>query len=186
MEETINRRLVKQLRSNNCWSQEHLALVSGVSLRTVQRIENEGKCSFESQKALAAALGLDATELSTQSNATVLSQNDVKLKIAISWLETVDDGEYNLSWNETAPLFQDQIPRMKWGKMVAQARAPLGNVISRCIKSASEHNSLAGAPDGQYIVISLETCYELKQAAIETVTLSKIDNDWRVAGYFIK
>lgn len=186
MEEMINQKLVKQLRSNNCWSQEHLALVSGISLRTVQRIENEGKCSFESQKALAAALGLDVTELSAQSSTTVLEQNDGKLKVVISWLEAVDAGEYNLSWNETAPLFQDQIPRMKWEEMVSQARAPLGNVISRCIKSASEHNSLAGAPDGQYVVITLEACYELKQAAIETVTLSKINNNWRVAGYFIK
>lgn len=185
MEEMINQDFVKQLRSDKCWSQEHLALVSGISLRTVQRIENEGKCSLESKKALAAAFNLNVTELNVKPNAAVLATNDSKLNVATSWLESIDSGEYNLSWNEAAPLLKNQISSIEWGKLLTQIRTPLGKVISRSIKSASEHTSLAGVPDGQYIVITLETSYELKQSALETVTLSKTDHDWRVAGYFI-
>ena len=54
---------IKQLREARGWSQEHLAEVAGLSARTVQRIEAEGNASPESRMALAAALGVVATEL---------------------------------------------------------------------------------------------------------------------------
>lgn len=47
MEQVISSDIVKQLRLNHAWSQEKLALASGLSLRTIQRIENEGTCSLE-------------------------------------------------------------------------------------------------------------------------------------------
>ena len=54
---------IRQLREVRGWSQEHLAEVAGLSARTVQRIEAEGNASPESRMALAAALGVSATEL---------------------------------------------------------------------------------------------------------------------------
>ncbi len=47
--------LVRKLREDKGWSQEHLAAVSGLSARTVQRLEAEGNASLESRSALAAA-----------------------------------------------------------------------------------------------------------------------------------
>ena len=44
-------------------SQEQLATISNLSLRTVQRIETTGRCSLESKRALAAAFEIDATDL---------------------------------------------------------------------------------------------------------------------------
>ncbi len=63
MENMINRELLKKLRNNNNWSQEELATVSGLSHRTVQRIENSGNCSLESKRALSVALDIDAGKL---------------------------------------------------------------------------------------------------------------------------
>ena len=63
MEQMIDRDLIKRLRGERSWSQDHLASVSGLSLRTVQRIENEGSCSLESKKALASAFGIKANNL---------------------------------------------------------------------------------------------------------------------------
>jgi DNA-binding XRE family transcriptional regulator len=63
MEEMIDKDLILKLRKERAWSQDHLASVSGLSLRTIQRIENEGSCSFESKKALAAAFETNAGNL---------------------------------------------------------------------------------------------------------------------------
>ena len=182
----INKDLIKKLRSERSWSQEHLALVSDISLRTVQRVENEGKCSMESKKALAAVFELDVTDLETKSATTALGLNDSRRESVISWLEIVDSGEYTLSWQEAAPLFQNRISDTKWVEMLTQVRTPFGKVISRSIKKVSEHDALPGAPDGQYMVITLKTSYERKKSSIETVTLNKTNDRWRVAGYFIK
>ena len=54
---------VRVLRERNAWSQEHLATVSGLSARTVQRVEREGSGLPETRLALAAALGVSAAEL---------------------------------------------------------------------------------------------------------------------------
>ena len=45
------------------WSQERLAAVSGISLRTVQRIENGMSASHDSAAALAAAFDVDIAAL---------------------------------------------------------------------------------------------------------------------------
>lgn len=54
---------IKRWREERCWSQEHLAEVAGLGLRTVQRIENGDKASRESVMALAAAFNVDAVAL---------------------------------------------------------------------------------------------------------------------------
>lgn len=50
--------LLKSERRKRAWSQEHLADVSGLGLRTIQRIERSGVASYESVQALAAVFSL--------------------------------------------------------------------------------------------------------------------------------
>jgi transcriptional regulator with XRE-family HTH domain len=59
----IDSTLVKKLRTAENLSQEHLSEKSGLSLRTIQRLENGSNASIESVRALAAAFGIDPTEL---------------------------------------------------------------------------------------------------------------------------
>lgn len=59
----VNKSKIKNLRVAKAWSQDQLASISGLSLRTIQRIENEGKCSFESKRALAASFEIKLEEL---------------------------------------------------------------------------------------------------------------------------
>ena len=55
--------LIQKLRLQRGWSQEQLAEVSGVSTRTVQRLERGQPASLESLKALASAFELDLKDL---------------------------------------------------------------------------------------------------------------------------
>ncbi len=54
---------IKALRLEKSWSQEELAERSGLSLRTIQRMEVEGSASLKSRKAIADALGIDPLAL---------------------------------------------------------------------------------------------------------------------------
>jgi transcriptional regulator with XRE-family HTH domain len=70
-------------RGQRAWSQTQLADVSGLSLRTIQRIEKNGKASLESVKALASVYSLNITDLhivnSQQLNQTVTTDPVVKV-----------------------------------------------------------------------------------------------------------
>ncbi len=63
MDMRIDATLIKKLRDERAWSQEHLAAVTGLSLRTIQRVEAEGNASPETRLALAAAFAIDVAQL---------------------------------------------------------------------------------------------------------------------------
>jgi transcriptional regulator with XRE-family HTH domain len=62
----INADVVLKARKQKFWSQEELAIASGLNLRTIQRIEREASASLQSKKALASALDLDIHDLDYQ------------------------------------------------------------------------------------------------------------------------
>jgi transcriptional regulator with XRE-family HTH domain len=55
MDMQLNKAQLRREREVRAWSQSHLAEVAGLSMRTVQRIENSGSASLESAKAIASA-----------------------------------------------------------------------------------------------------------------------------------
>ena len=103
------------------------------------------------------------------------------------WLAKVDEGKYGGSWKEAAQYFKNAVKQDQWEHSLRNVRKPLGNLISRKVKSKTYQTSLPGAPDGEYVVIQFETSFENKKSAIETVTpMRDKDGQWRVAGYFIR
>ncbi len=106
---------------------------------------------------------------------------------AQNWLRLIDDGNFGSSWNGASTYFRGAISEQNWAASLAGVRKPLGKVISRRIAKTQSSNSLPGAPDGKYVVMSFKTVFEHKKAALETVTfMLDNDNTWKAAGYFIK
>lgn len=62
------------LRNTKAWSQQHLADVSGLSLRTIQRIEKTQSASQDSVKAIAAAFDVTPDRLLIDESVQVLPQ----------------------------------------------------------------------------------------------------------------
>ena len=60
--ETINLRDIKKMRLERHWSQDQLAEMSGLSIRTIQRIENGENAGLESLKSLAAVFEIIITD----------------------------------------------------------------------------------------------------------------------------
>ena len=65
----LNPQLIKQLRTERGWTQQQLAEICAISLRTVQRVELQGLGSLETCKALAAAFAITREQLLEQSPA---------------------------------------------------------------------------------------------------------------------
>jgi transcriptional regulator with XRE-family HTH domain len=59
----IDSNRIRTERERRAWSQEHLAEVAGLSLRTVQRVETSGSASFETAKAIAAVFEVEVASL---------------------------------------------------------------------------------------------------------------------------
>lgn len=121
----------------------------------------------------------------------VLAVESDRVKTALSsaetWITLVDEGSYVESWNQAAGTFKNAVKEEQWLKSLQAVRAPLGQVISRELKTKSYHTSLPGAPDGEYVVIQYETSFQNKKSAVETVTpMMDRDGTWRVSGYFLK
>lgn len=59
---------VKEFRLARAWSQEQLAEMAALSVRTIQRIENQEQPSLETLSALAAVFDVSVTELSDKTH----------------------------------------------------------------------------------------------------------------------
>jgi transcriptional regulator with XRE-family HTH domain len=55
----LNSLKVREIRNNKGWTQQQLADISNLSLRTIQRVELSGLGSLETSKSLAAAFEID-------------------------------------------------------------------------------------------------------------------------------
>ena len=60
--DTINLRDIKKLRLERHWSQDQLSEMSGLSIRTIQRIENGENAGLESLKSLAAVFEINIAD----------------------------------------------------------------------------------------------------------------------------
>jgi transcriptional regulator with XRE-family HTH domain len=67
--------LIQKLRLQRGWSQEQLGEISGLSPRTIQRLERGQPASLESLKALASAFEIDLEQLQEPVMDTTQTQN---------------------------------------------------------------------------------------------------------------
>ena len=116
-----------------------------------------------------------------------LEKEKAAVVAAEKWLALVDGGKDAESWKEAAEYFRNAVKQDQWKQSLQAARKPLGQLISRKVKSKTYMTSLPGAPDGEYVVIQFETSFSNKKSAIETITpMLEKDGNWRVSGYYIK
>lgn len=81
MKTKVNPQKIKEIREQRGWSQNQLADMAKVSLRTIQRMEKEGGCSIESVKSLAAVFDIDFKELLQEEDSKKFDGVDFLLRI---------------------------------------------------------------------------------------------------------
>ncbi len=65
---------VRSLRLKRGWSQSHLAALSSLGERTIQRVESSGQASLESRMAIAQALDLTPAKTPRPDNSPIRQQ----------------------------------------------------------------------------------------------------------------
>ena len=82
-------------------------------------------------------LFVSACSHKTESNITDIPQAKAAAqKSAEQWLALVDAGNYAESWKTAAGYFQTAVPQDQWDHTISTIRGPLGDLVSRQLKSA--------------------------------------------------
>jgi hypothetical protein len=109
-------------------------------------------------------------------------------QVAQEWLALFDAGRYDSTWAEASAYFQSKIGKEQWTMRIEQTRKRrpvLDSLRSRSVVAARYTTSLPKAPEGEYVVVQYRATYADEQW-VETVTLKKDPDGWRVAGYFTR
>ena len=125
--------------------------------------------------------------LSTTTTTADEQKKNAAITAAEEFLQTIDSGQYDNSWDMTANLFKSQISKDMWARQLGGVLPQFGILLKRELTSTQYVTQLPGAPDGEYVVIQYAASYEKKLTAVETVTpMLEHDGQWRVTGYYIK
>lgn len=102
---------------------------------------------------------------------------------AAHWLDALDSGDYDASWNNVAAVMKEGRHRADWITDVAAPRATLGKPIMRDLQHADFAKVVRGAPEGQYVVAVYVTQFVNAPPTAETVLLTLEGKEWHIAGY---
>lgn len=130
-----------------------------------------------------AALVLQPQSVSTPTQepaAATPAQAEI-VRSARAWLEIVDAGRWEESWRASGASFRSLNTVEAWTRASEEGRVPLGSVVSRADLS---RESVPAPPHGLEMV-KFRTSFANRAAAIETVSLVREDQTWRVVGYWI-
>lgn len=102
-------------------------------------------------------------------------------------LRLIDGGRYPESWAGASETFRKAIARDDWAREVSNARAPLGAMSSRKLRTLSYATSLPNLPVGDYVTLVYDSHFSNKTGLAETVIATReSDGSWRLTGYFIQ
>ncbi|MEZ5680816.1 MAG: DUF4019 domain-containing protein [Erythrobacter sp.] len=97
------------------------------------------------------------------------------------WLELGDAGNWQASFDTAGDSFRSANTVVGWADASQKVRVPLGATISRTLATIRYLN----APPHGYQEVTFHTRFANKPDAVETVTLTKEDGQWRVVGILI-
>jgi len=106
---------------------------------------------------------------------------------AHQFLFLVDTEEYARSWEVASDNLKRMLTQEAWNERIAEIRSFLGPIVERIQHDLSYTNSASDVPEGEYVVMTFISRFELRERVIETITLMLgSDNQWQVAGYFLR
>ncbi len=108
--------------------------------------------------------------------------NDAAIESAArEWLELVDMGDWQASYEATASSFRELNTTENWESASLQAREPLGEVLSR---EAITVQNIPAPPAGLQL-IRFKTDFAATGFETETLTLQREEGEFKVVGYYI-
>jgi transcriptional regulator with XRE-family HTH domain len=104
--------ILRKLRDQKQWSQEQLAHVSGLNVRTIQRVESGKKASLETLKCLAAVFEVDISKLTEE--ITVIDKKTEQWKELPWWFRANMFGIYRRKYVLVVEFFLIAVAFVYW------------------------------------------------------------------------
>ena len=108
-------------------------------------------------------------------------------KATEKWLLLVDSGKYEEAWKAASTYSQAAIKLWLMQRSLTEVRKPLGDVVSRKLKSAEFAKTFPDLPDGEHVILHFITSFKNKSNIVEIVVSTRDKSGaWKNSGYFIK
>ncbi|GAL09707.1 hypothetical protein JCM19233_684 [Vibrio astriarenae] len=91
-----------------------------------------------------------------------------------------------MSWEDSAKYFQAKVTKNDWVATISEVRKSTGEIKLRTPVESYFTDALPNAPKGKYVIFQYRSVFSKVDEVIETITLIKSGNEWRVVGYFVK
>jgi hypothetical protein len=129
----------------------------------------------------------DGPETETQAVAPADPDSAESIASIEAFLDRVDAGDWEGSWEAAGPSFQSQVTAAEWEQQIEPLRGMLGDVQSRELVSVQMTQTLPGAADGTYEVVRFETLFAGASGPVtESVIAMAGEQGWEVVGYFMR
>ncbi len=108
---------------------------------------------------------------------------DVALASSKAWVEQIDAGKYEDTYNASSQAMQTRVPQDRWLVVLKALRTPWGPVVSRKeLSHVYKPNGYEG-DEGEFMVITYDTAFQKLSNATEVVVLKWENGKWLGAGY---
>lgn len=101
------------------------------------------------------------------------------------WLALLDQGKVREAWTQASEAHRPEITAEEWEAQIRKLREAAGQMQNRKFSSARPTRTMAGAPDGEYMVLEYSTAFAKKAKAVETLMMSREGGNWKAASYHI-
>jgi hypothetical protein len=130
----------------------------------------------------AATVGV-AFAAATPVRASAEDQVDQAVVASKAWVNAIDAGKYEDSYDFTCDETRTRFPEDRWVEVLKALRRPWGGVVTR--QQLSHVYQPHGVPglDGECVVVTYKTTFKNLDPATEVVVLKWEDGKWRGAGY---
>jgi Protein of unknown function (DUF4019) len=111
-------------------------------------------------------------------------QQAVVTEAANAFLEKLDAGAIDETWQSASPYLVKFTNKTMWSSTLKTLRGSVGKFKARELAGTGFTDTVEGAPHGEYAAIAFETSFS-SGTVTEKVVLHKDKGKWKVLGYFL-
>ena len=132
----------------------------------------------------------DKQKVSDSGNSTVISpelMEQEKLNarnVCETWVKVIDSRNFIYAYQQTSLYFKATVPETDWKKFTDSLDV-FGSNIKREFRSAEYFQGSAENKIFEYIVCKFNSSFTKKTVAVETISVIREANQWKLMGYFI-
>ena len=107
---------------------------------------------------------------------------------ARDWLKLMDQDKFAQCWQQASVLVRKSVNEKDFVESAKRSRLPLGSLIKREITMVEPKTKLPGSPKGKYVIATFKAKFHNKADPVTEILMLQVDpdNQWRVAGYFLR